>query len=261
MKLLVFDVDGTLVDARCVLSKENIEAINERLAKGDVVAIASGRPYEGIRYYLSQLAEGKKFAIGANGAIVFDYEGNILHFNGIDHEDFLAFRKRHFDFVEKGHSLYCFTSHAVSYYEFTPQIRFEMDTNHFPPRDLAKEPFQEGEKLQKFMIHAPKEELDKIVLAEEDKKFHYMRTEPYYLEFVHEGVDKSSGVEFLRNLLGLGKDEVYCFGDQGNDVKMIANYVGIAMDNAIIDCKNAAKFITKGVSENGVAYALKHFVE
>lgn len=260
MKLFVFDIDGTLVDASCVLSKENIDAINERLEQGDIVAIASGRPYEGIQHYLDQFAKGTKYAIGANGAIVYDNEGNILHFNGIDYEEFLAFRNRHHDYVEKGHSVYCYTSRAVGYYEYTPQIDLEIERNLFPGRDLNKEPFEKGEKLQKFMIHAPKEELDEFSFTKEDEKFHHMRTEPYYLEFVSQGVDKSAGVEFLRNLLGLEKDNVYCFGDQGNDVKMISNYVGIAMDNAIIECKMAAKFITKNVSQNGVAYALKTFV-
>lgn len=261
MKLFVFDIDGTLVDNTCILSKENIDAINEKLRQGHVIAIASGRPFNGIKHYLDEFIEGKKFAIGGNGAIVYDQEGNILFAKGIDHEEFLAFRKRHCEYVEKGYSVYCYTYKEVGYYEHTPQIDLERERNLFPERNLYEQPFQKGEMLQKFMINAPKEELDKFVLTEEDKKFHYMRTEPYYLEFVSKDVDKSAGVEFVRNLLGLEKDQVYCFGDQGNDVKMISNYVGIAMDNAIPECKKAAKFITKSVSENGVAFALKTLIK
>lgn len=261
MKLLVFDVDGTLVGANCVLSRKNMVAINKRLRKGDVIAIASGRPYEGIKHYLDKFVKGTKFAIGANGAAVYDYDGNLMRIQGIDYEEFLALRDRHHDFVEKGHSVYCFTSREVGYYEYTPQIEFEVRTNYFPSRDLAKEPFKEGEKLLKMMINAPREELDQIVLTEEDRKFHCMRSEPYYLEFVAQGVDKSVGVEFLRNHLGLNKEGVFTFGDQANDVKMIQNYNGIAMMNGIRDCKKEAKFITKHVSENGVAYAIEYFVD
>jgi len=64
----VFDVDATLIDENFILKDSTIEAINERLKMGDVVAIASGRPFLGITQYLDRFCEGKKYVIASNGA-------------------------------------------------------------------------------------------------------------------------------------------------------------------------------------------------
>ena len=59
MKLFVFDVDGTLINDD-EPTPELIAAVNERLQKGDAIAIASGRPYTGIKPYLNYFQDGKK---------------------------------------------------------------------------------------------------------------------------------------------------------------------------------------------------------
>ena len=84
MNLLVFDVDGTLLPFGQELpSKETIKAVSERLAKGDVVAIASGRPFPAIKRFLELFGPGEKYVMAANGAAVYDIEGNVIEINGI----------------------------------------------------------------------------------------------------------------------------------------------------------------------------------
>ena len=79
MKLFVFDVDGTLVGISQRLRKKTIEALNSILDNGDAIAIASGRNFSGIKKYLEKLHDGKKFLIVANGAALYDYEGNNIY--------------------------------------------------------------------------------------------------------------------------------------------------------------------------------------
>ena len=55
MKLLVFDVDDTLIAADKVFRQSTIDSLNERLALGDAIAIASGRPYIGIMVSINQV--------------------------------------------------------------------------------------------------------------------------------------------------------------------------------------------------------------
>lgn len=260
-RLLVFDVDGTLITHEGVIPEANLKAINERLAEGDAVAIASGRPFTGINIFLSQLIDGEKYACVANGAAVYDKDGNVLYTNGLKPEDFESFCKRHPEVREAGVPLYCYLANNIGYYEYDWAIDWEIKCNLIPGRDLTKEPFKENDVLLKFMI-ASKEPsfIDGFKLVEEDLKYRCMRTNPCYLEFVNPGTDKGIAVEFLKQKLKIDNKYVFTFGDQGNDVKMIEDFQGIAMGNAIPACKKVAKYITENCEKDGVASAIYNFV-
>ena len=58
------------------------------------------------------------------------------------------------------------------------------------------------------------------------------------------------------------KENVFVFGDSGNDVSMIKRFKNsIAMGNGINEVKKHAKYITKSVDEAGVVYALKELLK
>lgn len=260
-RLLVFDVDGTLVPDSEKITKRNILAINERLKAGDVVAIASGRPYSGIKVFLDQLCEGEKYAIGANGAAVYSYEGELLDSHGLSSEDFLEFYNRHLDTVEAGIPMYCYTGEGIGYYSYNWAVDWEIKINRMIGRNLNEFPLDKNDVILKFMIAALEPEIiDAFKLEKEDEKYTHLRTDPCYLEFVHPKTDKAVGVEFLRKKLGLNIENVFTFGDQGNDVKMISNFMGIAMENGIKECKINAKYITVKCEDSGVADAIYNFV-
>lgn len=259
MKLLVFDVDGTLAD-HTAPSKAVIDAINARLSQGDAMAIASGRPYSGIKPYLDYFASGKKYSLGANGVIVQEENGTVLFNRGMEHEVFSSFLARHEKEIGHGLELYCYTEGGLGYLRYSDAIDYEIECNALAVRDLTKEPFKEGERILKFMLAGDSKQIDSFPLTEEDHGFQILRSDPHFLEFVRNDADKASGVESLRKYLGIAPEDVYCFGDQGNDVGMIEAYQGVAMGNATEECKAVAKFVTKPLWEDGVAYALEHFV-
>lgn len=261
MKLFAFDVDDTLVDKDKILRPRTIKNLNSRLANGDAIAIASGRPFTGIDYYLSQLQHGLKFAIGANGAAVYDAKGDILEIKGIHYKDFVKFYRVHEGVKKYGGEIYAYSVNEVVYFEYGNGIELEDRLNHVPLRDLRKSPMQDDDTLLKFMVVLDPRFSNRIHISKKEKHdYHVMRSDPSFLEFTNPYVDKASGVEFLRARLGIANDHVYCFGDQGNDLKMIASFEGVAMGNAIFECKNAAKYVTKDVKDDGVSYALENFI-
>ena len=68
---------------------------------------------------------------------------------------------------------------------------------------------------------------------------------------------KYNGVESIRKRLGIEKDEVAVFGDDINDMEMIAGFENsVAMGNAVDEIKAAAKFVTKRNDEDGIAFAV-----
>ena len=259
MKLFVFDVDGTLINDD-EPTPELIAAVNERLQKGDAVAIASGRPYTGIKPYLDYFQDGKKYSLGANGVIVQKEDGTILKDFGMPAIWFMEFYQRHLKEVKDGIHIYCYTEKELGCFEVSSSVKWELECNFMVKRDLNINPLTKNDKVLKFMLSSTPDKIDSFPILKEDEEYQILRSSPNYLEFVRKDADKASGVEFLRNYLEVSKEDVYCFGDQGNDVGMIKNYQGVAMGNATEECKKAAKFITKPVWENGVAFALKTFV-
>ena len=63
--------------------------------------------------------------------------------------------------------------------------------------------------------------------------------------------------------LGYGMDEVMVFGDSTNDASMLSMDFGatVAMENAMPEVKEMAKYVTKSNQEAGVAYAIERLLE
>lgn len=80
------------------------------------------------------------------------------------------------------------------------------------------------------------------------------------VEFSPCGIDKSKGIAVLAKRWQLTMDEVMCFGDGRNDVKMLkACGIGIAMGNGCDAVKAAADFVTKRIEDDGIAFALQQY--
>ena len=71
IKILAFDLDGTLLDDRKQIPQENIEAIQSAAAKGVHIVPATGRIYKGIPEELKSLPFMRWF-ITANGSYLYD---------------------------------------------------------------------------------------------------------------------------------------------------------------------------------------------
>ena len=264
MKLFAFDVDGTLVGDFKTLDKETIGALNDLLDKGNVVAIASGRPYPGVYKWLSLLHDGKKYCICANGTIVQDYNGKVLDMNSIPLKEYYTFIKRYKSVFENPDmNIYIYTSDSIGYLKYNNWIKWEIAANgNFKGLDLTKANLSDDFPILKFMIASDEKsslEIEKNLDKEEYNKFNIMRTSPYFIEFINKNADKATGVEFLKNYLNIKAEDVYTFGDSGNDVGMIKRFNGVAMGNANDECKQYAKFITKSCKDLGVVYAVKHY--
>jgi Cof subfamily protein (haloacid dehalogenase superfamily) len=83
---------------------------------------------------------------------------------------------------------------------------------------------------------------------------------PTFADVVARGVDKSVGLEKVREYFGLAVDEIMALGDGGNDISMLKYAgIGVAMDNANEEVKQAADYITTSVDDDGVGNALRYF--
>ncbi len=263
MKLFVFDVDGTLVSSSERLRKRTISNLNKILDKGDAIAIASGRPYIGIKKFLDLLHDGNKFVIGANGAGTYNYQGEILDSVSLTYKDFIDFNNKYGKEVMqcKG-SIYCYTLDKVGYfYKTRTVINESLCNNNIPLQDFNIEPLNDDDRILKIMVAMHKKDFEKIGFKEEQSKYHFVDSSEIYHEFVNKETDKARGVATLVKFLNIKDEDCYCFGDEMNDFEMIKNYNGVAMGNAVAKVKEVAKIITKDCKDDGVSYALEELIK
>jgi Cof subfamily protein (haloacid dehalogenase superfamily) len=73
--------------------------------------------------------------------------------------------------------------------------------------------------------------------------------------------DKGTALALVRERLGAGKQQTMAIGDNSNDLPMFAHAgIGVAMGNAPDPVKQMATAAAPGNDEEGVAWAISHFV-
>ena len=77
------------------------------------------------------------------------------------------------------------------------------------------------------------------------------------VETVAAEAGKAGGLKFLRELLGIPREETAAFGDGDNDIDMLEEAgIPIAMANASEACRAAAAYVTRSNQEDGVAWGI-----
>ena len=140
---------------------------------------------------------------------------------------------------------------AVSQYQVFRELGYEM------PYELENPNFF----CDKFVIwYQTKDQLAEFRKVS-DKYFSCIDRGGTFCEFVPIGYSKATGILYVLDYYGLSKDDAYAFGDSNNDLPMLSYLQNsVAMGNASPAslCEKVA-FVTKKASEDGIAFALKHF--
>lgn len=261
IRLVVTDLDGTLLDQQHRVSAENKEAIREAVARGVTVTIATGRMYISALPYAKQL-EVDVPIITYNGALIKSVSGEVLFKKYIAPQEVRAV------------AAFC---RARGWYL---QI-YQNDALYFESRcDKAKgyealagiEGVAAGEALYQMEDEVPKmliitdsgaqtDEFIQILQAEFGERIFATKSNPTYIEIVHPSVNKATALDILMEKLDVRKEEVMAIGDSGNDLPMLKEAgLSIAMDNAGDAVKALCDFVTEDCAHSGVAAAIRRHV-
>ncbi len=263
-KLLAIDLDGTLLKNDKTISKVTYEAIQRARKKGVKVVLATGRPIKGISRYIEKLdlLDEDDCSVAFNGAAVqFNKTGKLIYEQNMEIEDIKYLYK-----LSKGLGV---NIHALTPNEcITPKISeyslLEAEINKIPLKVVDFDNLDPDTNIVKIMMIDKEEILSKTVeqLPEEVyEKYSVLRSEPYFLEFLNKEVNKEQGVKKLAEGFGIKKEEVICIGDAGNDIHMIQYAgLGVAMENAMVEVKRIADYITLTNEEDGVAHIIEKFI-
>ena len=264
MRLFAFDIDATLFPyGGHEIAKEEIDALQALLDQGDAICLASGRPFVTLKGFLEQFHGKHRYLVCANGSVAYDFDGNLITKASLKLEDFLHLQK----YEQYGASIYAYEGQGglLSFHK-DRWIDYEVEMNLLNEEDITildpNQPIQGHNELYKIMIAGPKEVMMHLEPDEEDQqRYELSRIAPTFLEALPKGANKGSRVDAVRAYLNIAPEDVYCFGDEDNDLSMIKRFNGVAMGNAIPSVKKAAKYITLDAKDHGVAYALRSILK
>lgn len=258
-KLIALDLDGTLLNSEKMITTKTAQALIELKDNGIKIVLASARPYNRMKDYLSQLEllTNEQYTISFNGAFVTNNaETEILiskHFSLQQITELLKLGSKFKTtiFMYSKSTIYSNEDHVV-YRTHFPEVDFQVT-------DLNKLNFHELEIFKAVFIDSPEHISDfKSKLTPElYNKFEITSSELTNIEFACKGIKKSKALEVIGQKLNIELSEMAAFGDQQNDLEMLQTVgFGVAMGNAPSHVKENANYVTTSNNEDGVAAAL-----
>lgn len=260
-KLIAIDIDDTLINDDKEVTPGTQQALEQAVAKGAIVTLATGRAYASAQAVARQT--------GLNVPII-TYQGALIK-NLMDEK--VLFER----YVPKdaGHKLfeYCIEHnlHLQVYIDDKLYAREENQklkdysnlngTPYFIEPDFEKLIAQNTPKM--LIIDEP-DYLDTLIPVFREllgPEVHITKSKPHFLEIMHRECTKGHALTFLAKHFGIEMSETMALGDSWNDHEMLeAAGLGVAMGNAIQALKDIADYVTLSNNEDGVKAAIEKFV-
>ena len=265
-KLLLFDVDGTLIDYDGTLPTSTKRAIQQARENGHLAVIVTGRSRSHIEEPILDI--GFDGMIGGNGAYI-ELDNKVIKDETIQVEDV----KRIVDYLNQHHLEYYIEANDGLYGSLNFKVRGV---------DALR---QYGMKDPDVMEIYPSMTFPKCLYVENVTKINYI-LESYqdYLDFKEafpefkdltwggkgekaifgdcalKHIDKQEAIKELIDYLKIDQEDIIAFGDAEVDIPMfdIAG-ISVCVGNGREEAKKRATYVTKPVSEDGIEHALKHF--
>ncbi len=261
VRLVIADVDGTLVTPDKVLTPRASVAVRAVLDAGIAFTITSGRPPKGMAMLIEPL--GLRDPIAAfNGGLLVRPDLSVIQEHPIP-PDVVP---RVIDALMRGTLdvwVYTDTDWRVRS-RHAPHVDREEWTVKFSP--IVVSSFDDvRDRVIKIVGVSDDGEAMAQCLDEVRRlcgeQVSAALSQPYYLDVTHPQANKGQVVTTLSSLLRIPTTPIATIGDMPTDVLMFAHSgVSIAMGNASRDVQRTARFVTKANTEDGFALAMERFV-
>jgi len=256
IKLIMSDIDGTLLNGQHQTSQATINEIKRIRSKGIMFGLATGRPIESVKALIetNEITEYIDIILGMNGAHIQDFlSGRELLGQKIEPQYLKNIMNK---FKTLDTNIMVFFNGEILACKDDEKVRQLSQGDSMPYRVVDFDKLF-TESFAKILIMCdPKDEQIAQNYCDELTSEHCygIQTDKAIFEFMHPSVSKSSGIKLLLNSYDLSMDNVLCFGDGNNDYEMLRDSgVGVAMGNATTKVKAVADFVTKSNVEDGLA--------
>ncbi|CAM3581146.1 Cof-type HAD-IIB family hydrolase [Erysipelothrix urinaevulpis] len=279
IKLVMSDIDGTLINEDHVISEKTRKTVHRLLDQGYEFGIATGRNPESARGIATQLDLNPDLIpiVSLNGLQVDDSKYDYHRFDvSMDYKicqslgalgekyymGVLYFFENEVFFHMDDLSVQDFESNAEE-----DQLRFFKNNIKMQRiRDISeiKSKFEAGEHILK-MVYIQNDDYTELVKERLSKEFpedyDLLMVAGGWAEIMPKSVNKGQAIADYCEFRGIEMSEVLSFGDSDNDLTMIhKSGVGVAMENARNSLKVMADKKTKSNVEDGVAVFLETYL-
>lgn len=261
IKLVVSDVDGTMVTTDKVLTPATVDAAHRLRQAGVHLALVSSRPPRGMAFLTMDLGLSGPLG-GFNGGTILGPDGAVIEERFVPEE---AVRTSLALFKQRGVFPWLFADNqwiiddpeGDYVWKERMTVRFEPTVvQDFTPY-LARCGKIVGASKQFDMLGDCEHELQ----GQLGSSANAHRSQQYYLDVTNPSADKGTAVHAIAKFYGVGIDEICVLGDQNNDVPMFKVVPhSVAMGNAPAEVAAQAKFHTGSNEEDGWAAAIDRYV-
>jgi Cof subfamily protein (haloacid dehalogenase superfamily) len=247
IRLLLADVDGTLVTEDKVLTEAAQEVARELRRAGIALAITSGRPPRGMRMLIEPLALQTPVA-GFNGGVFVNPDLSVILI------------------LDQGLDAWVYTeTEWLIRDKNAPHVAREAWTVKFDANVVAS--FTDVHLAHAVKIVGVSDDRDLVAACETaaqkalGEKASAERSQPYYLDVTHPQANKGTVVTTLSKRLNIPSEQIATIGDMPNDVPMFRKSgFSIAMGNSSDAVKAQASAVTDSHENDGFAKAARKFV-
>jgi Cof subfamily protein (haloacid dehalogenase superfamily) len=261
VRLVIADVDGTLVTQNKVLTPRAIDAVNRVRRGGIRFTITSGRPPLGMKMLIDALALAEPIA-AFNGGVLVHPDLSVLSqsFVTVDNAAKVieAITRRNLD-------CWVYTDRDWLVRDINaPHVAREQWTVKFAPMVVADFSSHLGRVAKIVGVsddYAAVARCEADVQRECGNHVSAARSQPYYLDVTHPDANKGHMVAVLSQALSAPSEQIATIGDMPNDMLMFQKSgLSIAMGNASPEVQRQAQFVTTSNEEEGFANAMEVFV-
>jgi len=262
IKLVIADVDGTLVTHDKILTPRAIDSVMKMRDAGIQFAITSGRPPKGMAMLIEPLKLNEPIAAFNGGVVIKPDLETVLQQNVLPPDAVKKVVK-----LILGHKLDAWIYTDKDWFVRdvkAPHVAREQWTVKFEPVVT--------DKLESIVDKVAKvvgvsDDLEGVAKCEKDVQqacgdsVSAARSQPYYLDVTHPKANKGEVVKIMSDLLKIPPDEIATIGDMPNDVLMfVKSGVSIAMGQSSPEVQKSATYVTTSSEDEGFANAMEKYI-
>lgn len=264
IKMIVFDLDGTLLNDKKEILDQTVEVIEKLKKNGIRIVLNSGRTFNGMwkmRQKLNLMSFDDYSICGTGAFVRRNADGKALIENPLAKADY--------EFLEemiRGYNLQLsiHTMNILYLNDEVPNEAFIVDQNQVSMPWFKFEKFEDIEdSISRIALNGDKEVLDDFYeknKAKLQKDYKIMRNEIHLLEILNKNAGKSESLKKLCQILKLDRENIMYFGDGMNDIKSLEFAgCGVAMGSGRQEAKKAADYIIGSNEQASIANFLKEY--
>ncbi|ERT69106.1 hypothetical protein HMPREF0202_01073 [Cetobacterium somerae ATCC BAA-474] len=251
-KLIVSDLDGTLVDKNKNVSEYTKKIVTLLKERGIEFIIATGRSYKGAKHIYDTLELNGEIVCN-NGTTIYNNKGELIFQRTLDSNIVNEVFKKSLEedcvfFATYGTQVYIEEgtidkANTFLYNPLEDPIEINLENINLYTFEKIVLMDRDGEKLKHLSSYFNKYDEVNAFISQED-----------YLDIVHFETSKGKALEMIAKLKNISLKHTIAFGDAFNDYEMLkVAGKGLVMKNGFEDLKKEFDTLDLTNDENGVA--------